>query len=200
MAYFCGLALVWGALLWFWQQPEPQTTAESVIVYGSTILLGAGGSTLLVTSLSMVADLIGCTTGSSAFVYGLMSFTDKLSNGAVIQIIQIMHPCKTQICCEACVGYYRGVLSFVPGGASFIAFVALGFLVLLIYLRRRQCRDVAPPVAACQDSGPCAKSDSGIFENTQKHSARVSPEKYLETTASGTSPEAEKKPLIGTHT
>ena len=34
--------------------------------------------------------------GSSAFVYGLMSFTDKLSNGAVIQIIQIMHPCKTQ--------------------------------------------------------------------------------------------------------
>ena len=34
--------------------------------------------------------------GSSAFVYGLMSFTDKLSNGVAIQIIQIMHPCKTQ--------------------------------------------------------------------------------------------------------
>jgi len=46
----------------------------------------------------------------------------------------------SRICCEACVGYYRGVLSFVPGGASLIAFVALGFLVLLIYLRRRQCR------------------------------------------------------------
>ena len=34
--------------------------------------------------------------GSSAFVYCLISFTDKLSNIAVIQIIQIMHPCKTE--------------------------------------------------------------------------------------------------------
>ena len=32
--------------------------------------------------------------GSSAFVYGAMSFTDKLSNGIAIQIIQLLHPCK----------------------------------------------------------------------------------------------------------
>lgn len=44
--------------------------------------------------MSMMVSLF--LQGSSAFVYGLMSFTDKLSNGAVIQIIQIMHPCKTQ--------------------------------------------------------------------------------------------------------
>ena len=32
--------------------------------------------------------------GSSAFVFGAMSFTDKLSSGIAIQIIQLMHPCK----------------------------------------------------------------------------------------------------------
>ena len=41
---------------------------EAIIVYGSCIFLGAGGSTLLVTSLSMVADLIGCTTVRSECV------------------------------------------------------------------------------------------------------------------------------------
>ena len=35
-----------------------------VLLYGSTVLIGAGGSTLLVTSLSMVADLIGCAVVS----------------------------------------------------------------------------------------------------------------------------------------
>ena len=55
--------------LWFWQQPPPDSnTAEGIIVYGSCIFLGAGGSTLLVTSLSMVADLIGCTTVRSVYV------------------------------------------------------------------------------------------------------------------------------------
>ena len=51
--------------MWFWVQNAPAQTkypqVEEITVYGSTILLGAGGSTLLVTSLSMVADLIGST-------------------------------------------------------------------------------------------------------------------------------------------
>ena len=51
--------------LWFWMQEAPAQTehpqVEQITVYGSTVLLGAGGSTVLVTSLSMVADLIGPT-------------------------------------------------------------------------------------------------------------------------------------------
>ena len=46
-------------MLW----PSSQAMLGSLIahnlIYGATILLGIGGSTLLVTSLSMVADLIG---------------------------------------------------------------------------------------------------------------------------------------------
>lgn len=51
--------------------------------------VGFGGSQMLVTSLSLTADLVGDRTEASAFVYGLMSFTDKLSCGAVIAIIQL---------------------------------------------------------------------------------------------------------------
>lgn len=49
---------------------------------------GAGGSIILVTSLGITADLIGDKTGSGAFVYGIMSFTDKIANGIAIDVIQ----------------------------------------------------------------------------------------------------------------
>lgn len=141
------------------QSPPYETEhpkVEEITVYGSTILLGAGGSTLLVTSLSMVADLIGSTVGSSAFVYGLMSFTDKVSNGIAVQTVQVLHPCKSTkpagVCCAACARFYRIVLSSVPGGASLCALICLGLLVIYIYRRSRQIRDVAP---ACAEGGTC---------------------------------------------
>ena len=45
----------------FWPSSQAMlgSLAAHNLVYGATILLGIGGSTLLVTSLSMVADLIG---------------------------------------------------------------------------------------------------------------------------------------------
>ena len=55
---------------------------------------GAGGSTMLITSLAFTADLIGPHVESGAFVYGAMSFTDKLSNGITVVIIQYLHPCQ----------------------------------------------------------------------------------------------------------
>lgn len=42
----------------------------------------------MVTSQGIVADLIGEHTTHGAFVYGLMSFADKLSNGIAVMIIQ----------------------------------------------------------------------------------------------------------------
>jgi len=45
--------------------------------------------------ISPLINLCVCVfQGSSAFVYGLMSFTDKLSSGIAIQVIQALHPCK----------------------------------------------------------------------------------------------------------
>lgn len=62
------------------------------LVYPMATLLGAGGSTMLVTSLSITADLIGNSIESGAFVYGAMSFMDKLSNGLAIMVIQYYSP------------------------------------------------------------------------------------------------------------
>ena len=33
--------------------------------------------------------------GTSAFVFGAMSFLDKVSNGAGVMIIQYLHPCNS---------------------------------------------------------------------------------------------------------
>ncbi|XP_031698672.1 major facilitator superfamily domain-containing protein 12-like [Anarrhichthys ocellatus] len=63
-------------------------------VYGAAVLLGAGSATVLVISLAMTAELIANQTQSGAFVYGAMSFTDKLANGAAVMIIQALHPCQ----------------------------------------------------------------------------------------------------------
>ena len=60
----------------------------------ASALLGSGGSTILITSLSMTADLIGDNTNTGAFVYGAMSFTDKLANGIVIALLQQFSPCQ----------------------------------------------------------------------------------------------------------
>lgn len=45
---------------------------------------------MLVTSLGLTADYIGQHTESGAFVYGAMSFTDKLSNGVAVMLIQYL--------------------------------------------------------------------------------------------------------------
>ena len=49
---------------------------------------------MLITSLAFTADLIGSHVESGAFVYGAMSFTDKLSNGIAVFVIQYLHPCQ----------------------------------------------------------------------------------------------------------
>ena len=50
---------------------------------------------LLITSLGLTADLIGPHVQSGALIYGLMSLTDKLSNGLAVLGIQGQIPCLT---------------------------------------------------------------------------------------------------------
>lgn len=53
-----------------------------------THVSGVAASIIMVTSQGIVADLIGEHTTHGAFVYGLMSFADKMSNGIAVMIIQ----------------------------------------------------------------------------------------------------------------
>ncbi|XP_022096604.1 major facilitator superfamily domain-containing protein 12-like isoform X2 [Acanthaster planci] len=124
-------------------------------VYGAACLLGAGGSTLLVTSLALTSDLISHNTESGAFVYGAMSFTDKLSNGIAVIVIQYFHPCVN--CCPACKSFYKNVQVFVPGGAA-----VLGLVVLLTLLPVTVGTRKKPPRSYCKLRDTEEDTDSEI--------------------------------------
>ncbi|KAK7496875.1 hypothetical protein BaRGS_00011855 [Batillaria attramentaria] len=130
LTYLLGAVFAIGAAVYVYFIPSHKIW----MVYIAAVIIGAGGALMLVTSLSIVADLIGDTTGSSAFVYGAMSFTDKLANGVAVEIIQIFHPCVN--CCPACTPYYRKVQSFGPGGAAVLALLGLFMLKLSLFGRR----------------------------------------------------------------
>lgn len=122
MAFFLSAVLVLGACDWILVGDVGKQ------VFGIAILLGSGGSMALVTSLSMTADLINQNTESGAFVYGAMSFTDKLSNGLAVLVIQLVHPCKSG-CCAACHDFYQTVMAYVPGGAAILSLIILATLI-----------------------------------------------------------------------
>ena len=108
-------------------------------LFGVAVLMGAGGSGMLITSLSITADLISNNLDSSAFVYGSMSLADKFSNGIAIMIIQhsIPKPCG---CPDEGI-YFQQVLVWVCGGAALLGFLAVVSLVpVKIGSRRRDTR------------------------------------------------------------
>ncbi|KAM9369038.1 major facilitator superfamily domain-containing protein 12 [Phaethornis superciliosus] len=120
LTYFLGILVILAFASWV--TLAGQMGAE---IYGAAALLGAGSATILVTSLSMTADLIGTNTLSSAFVYGSMSFTDKMANGLAVMVIQNLHPCPTELCCPACISFYHWVMVLVTGGIAIAAIISL---------------------------------------------------------------------------
>uniref|UniRef100_A0A671U274 Major facilitator superfamily domain containing 12 n=1 Tax=Sparus aurata TaxID=8175 RepID=A0A671U274_SPAAU len=133
LTYFVGLLLIMAFSYWVLLD---DTMGQRV--YGAAVLLGAGSATILVISLAMTAELIADQTQSGAFVYGAMSFTDKLANGVAVMIIQALHPCHTVLCCPACVWFYHYIMVIVTGGVAVIATLALcSILIWPIRIRPR---------------------------------------------------------------
>lgn len=134
LTYFVGLLMILAFSYWVLLD---EFMGERV--YGAAVLLGAGSATILVISLSMTAELISDQTQSGAFVYGAMSFTDKVANGLAVMLIQSLHPCHTVVCCPACVWFYHYVMVIVTGGVAFVA--ALALCSILIWPIRIRIRD-----------------------------------------------------------
>lgn len=112
--------MILGTSVWLWLIPP-----HSKQMYFASIALGYASSTLLVTVLTMLADLIGNNTETGAFVYGAMSFLDKMSNGIIIQIIQLFYPKNSDNGSSAGGLYYREVMVFASGASAVIALLAL---------------------------------------------------------------------------
>lgn len=64
------------------------TPSNATWIYLFSIMLGMGNSIIMVTSVCLEGDLVGNNIESGAFVYGAMSFTDKISNGIAVLFIQ----------------------------------------------------------------------------------------------------------------
>ncbi|XP_069505543.1 major facilitator superfamily domain-containing protein 12 isoform X1 [Ambystoma mexicanum] len=123
--YFLGLVAILAFASWVALDRH-----MGISVYGAAVVLGVGSATILVTSLSMTADLIGVNSQSGAFVYGAMSFTDKVANGLAVVLIQSLHPCQSQLCCFACVQFYHYVMVLVTGGVAILAVFFLSSIMI----------------------------------------------------------------------
>lgn len=148
------------------------------LAYLVALLLGTGGSIMLVTTLTVAADIIGSST-RGAFVYGALSFCDKLSNGLVVEFIQTAVACTTSDTAE-CGVLYRYVLVTTCGGCSLIVlFVLLVYRSPRLWLPSETAADTAPdgdaeveeevtvPGATPSESSSLLPSDSD--RETSKH-------------------------------
>ncbi|XP_076018435.1 major facilitator superfamily domain-containing protein 12-like [Genypterus blacodes] len=161
LTYFVGLLLILAFSYWVLID---QKMGQGI--YAAAVLLGVGSATILVISLAMTADLIADQTQSGAFVYGAMSFTDKMANGVAVMIIQALNPCRTVGCCPDCVWYYHYVMVVVTGGVAVVAATALcTILIWPIRIRRYQADpDFSPNGANSQP--PVSPSVPGIQSDT----------------------------------
>lgn len=125
---FCGrkITYTFGAILGIagciWIKFGEGNEYVAFYIYIVACLLGSGGSIILVSSLGITTDLIGEKTDSGAFVYGLMSFTDKMANGVAVVIIQYLHKDASNTT------YYRDVLTNVCGGSALLGAVTVIFV------------------------------------------------------------------------
>jgi len=114
-------------------------TSDFYLTYGiffMAALYGAASTIILVTSLSLTAELIGENSTSAAFVYGAMSFTDKVSNGIAVVLIQKFIPCEKCIE-ESFKWYFRDVLFYVVGGSVLVGAITA---ISLYWLKIAQTR------------------------------------------------------------
>lgn len=124
--------------LWIQYGCNPLDDNIKYYVYCVGVLMGVGGSTMLVTSLSLTAEFIGIDTSSSAFIYGLMSLTDKISNGLAVVVIQRLIPANNDACIP-CMNYFKDVLMYACGGAALIGIMsALSLTKVTIGARRNR--------------------------------------------------------------
>ena len=85
-------------------------------IYPIVVILGLGNATVMITSVSMEHDLVGDETQTGAFIYGILSFTDKLSCGILVFLAQVLLntncPEKPEDCSQSqrCADYMRYIM------------------------------------------------------------------------------------------
>ncbi|XP_045121606.1 major facilitator superfamily domain-containing protein 12-like [Portunus trituberculatus] len=136
--------------VWLWFGEGSYYEEWGIFLVGA--LLGIGGSTLLITSLSITADLIGENVEGGAFVYGFMSLVDKFSNGIIIMIIQESNPEEPW--------YYRSVITFACGSACALG-IAVVISLMNVRIGQSRSRDVALSIFEDSDTSTTTTAEGG---------------------------------------
>ncbi|CAM6096468.1 unnamed protein product [Calypogeia fissa] len=124
--FFTGGASLWvvsGAVIFF----LPATYKLSM--YGLAAVIGLGNALMLVTATSMQGVLVGHDLSGCAFVYGSLSFLDKLACGLALYFLERLNvetsPCRQAsgsvgVCSDSLI---RLALGLVPSGCALMAAV-----------------------------------------------------------------------------
>ncbi|KAF6215996.1 hypothetical protein GE061_000333 [Apolygus lucorum] len=137
--YVCGM--IPGICASIWIHMGPMSMDTTLYAYSVCSLYGAASSILLVTAISQTTVFIGMDIGNGAFVFGLMSFCDKLFCGLAILIIQSVKPQKDDY-------FYKDALAYTCGAAAIVGTLA----ILTIFLPSRTGASNASETASNPDA------------------------------------------------
>ena len=136
ITFIIGSLVGFTACLWIRLGSNPDANYVVYFVYCEAVLIGIAGSTMLICSLSLTAEFIADDTSSSAFIYGLMSLTDKVSNGIAVVLIQHFIPSKIDTCI-VCQQYFRDIILWACGGAAILGMLtAISLCYVTVGARR----------------------------------------------------------------
>lgn len=105
-----------------WGSVEPE---HYYWAYAVAVTAGFGIGFCGVASLGLICETVGDSCESSAFVYGSMSFADKITNGIVIMAVESFSRDGADAA-----QFYRWVQVWVPGVSAVIAIIVLTFILL----------------------------------------------------------------------
>ncbi|KAI1296852.1 Major facilitator superfamily domain-containing protein 12 [Halotydeus destructor] len=88
LLFGCFIGLIFGG----WVFMADENFGRSWQIYGIAALNGVAGTSLLMSIVSLISKLTKDYPCSSAFVFGVMSFSDKLMNGSSILLLELLLP------------------------------------------------------------------------------------------------------------
>ncbi|KAK9508612.1 hypothetical protein O3M35_006138 [Rhynocoris fuscipes] len=112
------IGCILGVIAAIWLQFDTSTLYKQYFVYIVTIFIGLSASLLLVTALAISTDHIGKDLNNSAFLFGILSFVDKVSCGLVIMLVQGIRKYYDDL-------YYKNALAAVCALSTIIGFISI---------------------------------------------------------------------------
>lgn len=118
-----------GAILWMFSGAAIYLLPSNMwsYIYLISVVIGVGNALIMVTAIGMESILVGKDISGCAFVYGSLSFVEKLSCGIVLYIIEDFHTSANK--CHAsrnlglCHSLTQMSLAFVPGGCALLGII-----------------------------------------------------------------------------